>query len=238
MSNFFRNLGRKTGAKIHKAKWYYDSLAGEENDSINAEFEMGAFLARDHRSQMQVLQNERVRTTCAALANRLANENWCITPTVLDNQCSEAFALPGGFIFITNTLVNFCDDDDRLAFVLAHEIGHVIKRHAIRRVAASQAAGFFNQALASRTPATRMLTPFVGQLVQNGYTEEQEFDADDFACRLTKSAGYHPAAGIQWMRELLDVTDELPIISTHFAAHPPLKQRIARMQKAQTSTPE
>ena len=233
MSNFFRNLGRKTGTHITKAKWVFDSLAGEENDSIRAELEMGAALVKDFRHSVQLCPDERIGPICAKLAERLANDNWCITPQAIDSQNSEAFSLPGGFIFITKPLINFCaENDDRLAFVLAHEIGHVVKRHAIRRVATDQAATFFNRAIASRTPATRMLSPFVGQLIEKGYSEEQEFAADDFSQRLCKAAGYDRDAGVNLMKELLELDQDLSVVSKHFAAHPPLKRRIARLQES------
>jgi predicted Zn-dependent protease len=231
MGSFFHDLGRKAAPHLQKAKWYYDSLAGEEKQSIQAEFEMGIFLARDFRADITPLPSPATAKLLQRLSQRLAHEEWTMTLTVFDSQRSEAFALPGGFIFVTTPLLQFCgDNEDRLAFLLGHEMAHVVKRHAVRRLAASKAAGFFHKALAARTPATRMLSPFVGNLVSQGYSEDQEFEADNFSQRLCKSAGFDPEAGQKLLQELVDAESDLPLIGAHFTAHPSPIDRLNRLR--------
>ncbi|MFT5498394.1 MAG: Zn-dependent protease with chaperone function, partial [Kiritimatiellia bacterium] len=167
----------------------------------------------------------------ARLADRLANPGWRVSCTVTDSAHQHAFALPGGFVFISYTLVQLCRNDDELAFVLGHELAHVVKRHAMHRLAASSMAGLFQKTVARRTPVIQLLGPFIGNLLEKGYREDQEFDADLYAVRLMKSARFDSRAGVTLLKRLQEVDRDLAIISPYFSAHPPLADRIAALEK-------
>ena len=134
----FYKLGRLTGGKVRKAKWMWHSLAGDEPEAIEAEYGVG----RD----MAAVVRERSGVDDPALATLLDDTLGHLTPVVrnklprfhvglVDEPEPTAYALPGGFIFVTSSLTNLCErNHDELAFVVAHEMSHVIRRHAINRV--------------------------------------------------------------------------------------------------------
>jgi predicted Zn-dependent protease len=130
--------------------------------------------------------------------------------TVVDQPAINAFALPGGFIYITRGILPFLQDEAELAGVLGHEIGHVTARHSVRQytrtvggVAALGALGVF-------VPAAR---PF-GQISEQAlgllflkYGRNDELQADQLGARYEASAGWDPA-GVPGMLSTLGLLDE------------------------------
>ncbi len=121
-----------------------------------------------------------------------------------DNRVINAFALPGGQVFITAALFEQLENEDQLAGVLGHEIGHVIHRHGAERLhkmeltkgltgAAVVASGDYNTAQAAQ---------MIGNLINMKYGRDQELESDDFGVRLMIEAGYDP-------NELIGVMDIL-----------------------------
>lgn len=230
--SFFYRLGRKAAPHLLRAKWWYTALAGDEDERLKAEFNIGMLLAQQNLEELTVYpEATSVPVVMARLADRLVNKNWTVTCTVTDSSHQHAFALPGGFVFISYTLAQMCRNDDELAFVLGHELAHVVKGHAMQRLAASSTAGIFQKSAARRTPVIQLLGPFIGNLLEKGYQEDQEFDADAYAVRLMKSARFDSRAGVTLLKRLHEVERDLPIISPYFAAHPPLEDRIQALQQ-------
>ncbi|MBL0101775.1 MAG: M48 family metallopeptidase [Saprospiraceae bacterium] len=113
-----------------------------------------------------------------------------------DPQVINAFALPGGQVFITEALFSKLENEDQLAGVLGHEVGHVIHRHGAERIAKMEltqgltgaaviAAGDYNSA---------QFAQMVANLVNMKYGRDQELESDDFGVRLMMEAGYDPKA--------------------------------------------
>jgi predicted Zn-dependent protease len=111
-----------------------------------------------------------------------------------DDQVVNAFALPGGQVFITAALLSRLENEDQLAGVLGHEVGHVIHRHGAERIAKQEltqgltgaaviAAGDYNSA---------QFAQMVGNLINMKYGRDQELESDDFGVRLMIEAGYNP----------------------------------------------
>ena len=139
----FYTLGRIAGVQARKAKWIWQSVAGSEADAIQAERSVGRDMAaalldetpRDSDQTTQALVDEVGGRLTAVVRNRL--HRFQMTAVKADQP--TAFALPGGFIFVAGSLVNLCHRDrDEVAFVLAHEMAHVIRRHAIDRLLKQQ----------------------------------------------------------------------------------------------------
>ncbi len=121
-----------------------------------------------------------------------------------DNQTINAFALPGGQIFVTRALYDKLSRDSQLAGVLAHEIGHVIERHSAEQMAkqglsqgVAGAAGVFGGDVNSMRMAQ-----MVAQFTMMKYGRDDELESDGWAVMLTTLAGYDP-------RAMLDVMDVL-----------------------------
>ena len=167
------------------------------------------------------------------LTDRLTNKQrrWR-TAIILEDE-PGAFALPGGFVYLTRPLLELCDfDEDEIACVVGHEMGHVVHGHAMERItnqlltsAAARATSIPGGLLSQWILSTGM------KLLHSAYSQDQEFDADEFGARLAAAAGYDPRAAIHAFERLqgLETEGELPL-AQYFSSHPPLAERIERLR--------
>jgi predicted Zn-dependent protease len=164
---------------------------------------------------------------------------------VLDSQVQNAFAVPGGVIFVSRALVSILEDESELAAVLAHEVGHVAAKHALK---STQRAQFF-QGVGKITAASvggdkgKKFASAIGDmqavLFDKGLDKDMEFEADLAAMESTYRTGYDPSAMIRVLEKL----QKLEASSTNkkgswFSTHPPLAERIARLQNQLQKYPD
>lgn len=123
-----------------------------------------------------------------------------------DDATVNALALPGGQIFITSGLLAQLQDNDQLAAVLSHEIGHVIHRHAAQRMAKAQLKAQLTAAIEVATEEEDSAAPieWVGGLLALRYSRQQELESDRWGLELMSRAGYHREA----MLELLEILQQ------------------------------
>jgi predicted Zn-dependent protease len=134
---------------------------------------------------------------------------------ILDTMEINAFATSGGHIFITRGLVACADSEDALAAVIAHEIGHIQLQHSIKAIKNSRitnaimvTAGSTAKALGNEdikelaNVMEESVNEIITTLVEKGYSQDQEFDADTAAMTLLAAAGYDPAGLISMLQQL------------------------------------
>ena len=119
--------------------------------------------------------------------------------TVLDSKEVNAFALPGGFIFITRGLMAYLNSEAELAAVLGHEVGHVTARHAVRQHSATQLTSLGAALGAAFIPglgqaAGQQLAGVLGTALLRGYGREHELEADRLGAEYLGRTGYDPKA--------------------------------------------
>ena len=139
-----------------------------------------------------------------------------------DNQTINAFALPGGQVFITSALLRQLPTDDAVAGVIGHEIGHVLAWHSNKQMAKSSLLqGIASAAAAATSDDMRngqAVGQMVGQLLQTKYGREDESQSDRIGVQLLIVAGYKPEALLEVM-EVLQQSMKGPrppeILSTH-----------------------
>jgi predicted Zn-dependent protease len=167
------------------------------------------------------------------------------TFTVLNSEIVNAFALPGGYVYVTRGLVALADDEAELAGVLAHEIGHVTARHSAQRYSrgvlaqGGLALGTIVAAVLGGGAAAEAVGQAGGVGAQAwlaGYSRDQEFQADDLGARYLARAGYDPGAMPSFLAKLerhdalarqLAGKDDAAAASW-FATHPGTADRVAR----------
>lgn len=121
--------------------------------------------------------------------------------TVLDSPMVNAFALPGGYIYITRGLLAYLNSEAELAAVLGHEIGHVTARHSVRQISATRAADM-GYKLGSlflpelRTQAAQSLFNVLGSALISGYGRDHELESDRLGAEYLARTGYDPQAMI------------------------------------------
>jgi predicted Zn-dependent protease len=118
--------------------------------------------------------------------------NFRFTFTVLNTPVVNAFALPGGYVYITRGLMALASDEAELAGVLAHEIGHITARHSAQRYSQSVVAGLGLAVLGAVIGSSEVvdLASFGAQAVLQGYSRDQELEADTLGLRYVARAGY------------------------------------------------
>ena len=153
-----------------------------------------------------------------------------------DRSTVNAFALPGGQIFITAALLERFDSEAQLAGVLAHEIGHVVGRHASEQMAKARLTQGLTGAAAvvldgGASPETAQMVGAVNQLITSGHSREDELESDRLGVQFMMDAGYDPEALIDVMRILAEASGggSQP---EFFSTHPNSGQRIEQIQEA------
>ena len=126
--------------------------------------------------------------------------------TLLDSPDVNAFALPGGYIYITRGLLAYLSSEAELAAVLGHEIGHVTARHSVRQQSASTATGLFGAILAGATgvSAAGDLANIAGTALVRGYGREHELESDRLGAEYLARSGYDPQAMLRVIHVLKD----------------------------------
>jgi predicted Zn-dependent protease len=138
-----------------------------------------------------------------ALAVNAELPDLTFTFTVLNAPDVNAFALPGGYIYVTRGLVALADTEAQLAGVLAHEIGHVTARHSAQRYSWASVAQFGGFLLRA-TDAKKFGKAFDlgGQIFLSSYSRDQEFEADTLGIRYLTRAGYDPKGVPRFLAKL------------------------------------
>lgn len=154
-----------------------------------------------------------------------------------DPETLNAFALPGGQVFITYGLLTKLHDEAQLAGVLGHEIGHVVNRHAAEHMATGQLGQLLAMATGvavsdedGRGQRAAMVAAMVNQMVQLKYSRGDELEADRVGMDYMSQAGYDPSAMLGVMRILAEASQggRAPeLLSTH----PYPEQRLEAIQK-------
>jgi len=205
--------------------------------STNEEISIGQKMAAQVDSTEKVLPDAEVQDYVNGVGQRIAHvsdrKDLPFHFKVLDSKEINAFATPGGYIYVYSGLLKILDDEAELAGVLSHEISHVVARHGVKRL--QQVLGVqvvLSIALGSSSQLSQDLVSTSIGIILQGYSRDNEFEADQFGTFYMEKAGYNP----EGMAELLGKLDKLSDTKPTFfeklsASHPPTKERIARVEK-------
>lgn len=129
--------------------------------------------------------------------------------TVVDSPDINAFALPGGYIYIHRGLLAYLSSEAELAAVLGHEVGHVTARHSVQQQSQSTAWGLLGQAVAIGTGvgAAADVTGVLGSAFVRGYGRDMELEADGLGAQYLARSGYDPQAMIEVVKVLKNQED-------------------------------
>ncbi len=121
--------------------------------------------------------------------------------TILNSQSINAFALPTGQLYVTRGLIALADDDSELASVIAHEMGHVIAKHAELREKEEQQVDLVNRVVTDvvSDPAAGALALAKSKLELASFSQKQEFEADAIGIGIAARAGYDPYGAARFL---------------------------------------
>lgn len=153
---------------------------------------------------------------------------------VIESKDINAFAAPGGYIFITRGLYRLLDNEAELAGVLAHEIGHVIRKHHLKILQQSQLVDLGGKLLAKQAGSNEKIHNLIGsgaEIVSRSLDKGAEFEADRIAVILAARAGYD-AFGLPEVLQEIGHSAADDSVALLFKTHPHPDERLARLGDA------
>ena len=169
----------------------------------------------------QKLQNY-VQNIGESLSEKSHRPNLIYRFVVLDNPDINAFALPGGYIFINRGLLAYLSSEEELAAVLGHELGHVTARHSVKQMSQAQLIGFMSTLVGSQVGRTAGdIANLAGGVFLAGYGREMELEADEIGASYMSLDGY----STQGMFKTLSVLKEQEIYDNKTAKDRGLEPR-------------
>jgi predicted Zn-dependent protease len=215
-------------------------MTGLREITPQEEIEIGRGMSASLLGAVPLVQDSEVQR----YVNRVGR--WCANHTersdlpwrfgVLDTDTVNAFAAPGGYIFVTRGLMRLSGSEAELAGVLSHEIGHVLAKHHLKEIK--------NQALqgALANVATEALqsqggfnaAPFVKtgmDLFAKGLSKEDEFEADRYGVVIATRAGYEPYGLPRVLLTINDMNPQDSGLKLLTSTHPPTRDRLAQLDQ-------
>lgn len=216
---------------------YNPATEREEVYFINDEQEVsiGANLAESIKKENELFRNPNYLSDLIRIGQKLVTvsdrDYLAFQFYIINDEEMNAFALPGGYIFVNKGLIDKTNEDE-LAFVLAHEIGHVAARHSVKRLQASLGFSLI-LSIALKDVKNSIITDAVDivyNVVSLGYSRQDEFLADSLAVKYTKKAGFNPRAGVSLM-EKLQAEAKGSHTLVFLSSHPPAAERIKNIEE-------
>ena len=208
----------------------FPAIGQAASNNAQAEIELGEKISKEVEKQYKLSpdksQQERVQRLGRALAAASDRPELPYTFKVLEGNEINAFAIPGGPVYIFRGLTDYMSDDE-LAGVIGHEIGHIVKRHSIKQMEKSMGMGLLMLLLLREQGMA--LQSVVQQAVMAGYSREDEREADYQGFWLTTKADFNPYSmqlGLQKLAKVHDAPDY-----GLFSSHPEPEARIALLKK-------
>jgi len=151
--------------------------------------------------------------------------------SVVNSEDVNAFSIPGGFVFVDVGLLNFVHSDDELAAVLAHEIGHVERRHIVTLTEKAKALEIILDVAGLFAPAVNRFGNLAADLVLYKSSRVDELQADQYGLMLMSQAGYDRDAMAAFLQRLESTHPEHnSLLGRYFETHPALPNRIAHLR--------
>jgi predicted Zn-dependent protease len=164
---------------------------------------------------------------------------------VVESPVQNAFACPGGIIFVTSALMHTIQSEAQLAGILAHEVGHVALRHALKSIQRAQFFSGVGQITAATMKGDKgaqfesMIGDLQNVLFDKGLDQNMEYEADASALETAYRTGYNPAGLMEVLVELKRIEASSPDKKgSWFSTHPPLSSRIAKNQAQMKKYPD
>ena len=211
--------------------------------SVQQDVQAGRQAASQVERQMPILRDAEVTRYVNAIVQRLAAQaggpEFNYQAKVVNSREINAFALPGGYVYVNRGLISAVRNEAELAGVLAHEIAHVAERHgteqATKAYGAQAGVGLLAQLLGGRDRRLGVAEQVIGSLGVNAafmkFSRNAEHEADQVGAQIMARAGYDPMAMATFFDLLQSQKRSNPnAVATFFSSHPPASDRSARIR--------
>ena len=212
--------------------------------STSREVELGRKIARRVERELPSGTDDRLQERIEAIGTRIASvcdrKDLVYQFRVIGSEDVNAFSLPGGYVFVYDGLIKKTVSDDELAAVIAHEVGHVTARHAVKRYEGALGLQLAQLAsLATRQGEALRGISVISQATQLAYARQEELEADRLAVKYMKAAGFDPKAAITFLQTMQAIDREkttyLPrgVVRPQYGyTHPFIPERLRAVKEA------
>ena len=201
--------------------------------SLEDEWRLGEQLSREIAGKVRLNNDPAVNAYVRNMGQRIvATTNMANLPWnfhVVDDPSINAFAIPGGHVYVHTGLIANADNAAELAGVMAHEISHVLARHSTEQISKQYGMSILASLVLGQNPndLARLAAQIVGTGALARFSREAEREADELGIRAMFEAGYNPAAMATMFEELLEHRREAPgRVDSFFSSHPLTEERI------------
>jgi beta-barrel assembly-enhancing protease len=160
---------------------------------------------------------------------------------ILDDGTVNAFAAPGGYVFITRGLFLMLRSEHELAGVLGHEIGHVLRRHHVHALIKQErfrtVLDVFRRASGRDGLLMEALVGATREMYARGLDQEDEYEADRIGAVVAARAGYDPYGLVHVLRTLAGAREDTELTGFFLGTHPPVAERIASLEALLSGLP-
>ncbi len=152
--------------------------------------------------------------------------------TVVEADDMNAFAVPGGFVYVTTGLMRSADEDE-LAAVVGHEVGHIAARHSVKQMQTAMAASLLLVLVSENTDKDEYVVAAAAafQLVMLGYSRRDEYEADLLGARYAWRSGYSPYGMSSFLQKLQKANQNSGSLPEFLSTHPDLGKRVGRVNE-------
>ncbi|MDP8216570.1 MAG: M48 family metalloprotease [Candidatus Kaelpia imicola] len=226
----------------------YNILTGKENltfISEEREVKLGKKISKQVEEEYEIIQDPRVKDIVKKVGYKIVDS--CDRKGVVyyfeaikrkrdeDREEPNAFALPGGYIYINDKLLDLIgwENEDEIAAVLAHEISHIVLRHNILKLQEVIGTQALLIMVGTSTPDARTAknSQVAMILLLLAYSKEREFEADRLALKYLQKADFNPQGMISLLKKIQKFQFDSPIKRYYLKTHPYLDERIEQVQK-------
>lgn len=206
--------------------------------SLDQEWQLGNQLAAQVDQQVQLNRDARLNAYIRDVGERIhARTPLADRPfdfKVINDPSVNAFSLPGGHVYINTGLIAQADKADMLAGVMAHEISHVVARHAIKQLEQQQEISVIGSILLGQNPS--QLQSLIANILAGGamarFSRADEKEADDLGVGFMSAAGFDAHGMLEMFQKLLSLEKSQPnAVEKFLADHPTTQSRINDIQK-------
>ena len=213
--------------------------------NTDREIQMGDSMSRAFDKTGKIITdidvNERVSNILKKIVAVCDRKELLYHIKIVDDDKVNAFSLPGGYVYINKALLDNIKNDDQLACVIGHEVGHITARHSIKKIQSLYGYTFLKVLTVATTRSSDMSRgmDLAFASIFTGYSQEDEFLADKLGIKYAQKAGYNPEGMASFLKKLEEIQQkEPPGQFSYWRTHPFIPQRIAAANQEVTGVLE
>jgi len=196
------------------------------------EVKIGAAVAEKIEAQYEIITdvdvNERVERILHRIVEVCDRKDIVYFIKVIDKDINNAVSLPGGYIYVFKGIIDMVDNDDQLAGVIAHEVGHITAKHGLKRLQSSYGALLLQILATQSNPNVAGGTNLALTAFFLEHSKQDEFMSDRLGVKYLKKAGYDPREMVNFLKKLKAENEKAKMkLFSYWRTHPHVSQRIS-----------